>query len=80
MRRRKLGLTVLLGVTLLAGRAWADDLVFLSTQLRPIEEAQKVREVILKGAPAPVTYVTEDPPALPVRSRPSSRAANTPSA
>jgi multiple sugar transport system substrate-binding protein len=67
MRRRKLGLTVLLGVTLLAGRAWADDLVFLSTQLRPIEEAQKVREVILKGAPAPVTYVTEDPPALPVR-------------
>jgi multiple sugar transport system substrate-binding protein len=54
-------------LTWLAGRAWADDLVFLSTQLRPIEEAQKVREVILKGAPAPVTYVTEDPPALPVR-------------
>ena len=52
MGRRKLGLSaVLLGVTLLAGRAWADDLVFLSTQLRPIEEAQKVREVILKGAP-----------------------------
>ena len=68
MRRRKLGFSaVLLGVTLLAGRAWADELVFLSTQLRPIEEAQKVREVILKGAPAPVTYVTEDPPALPVR-------------
>ena len=54
-------------MTLLAGRAWADELVFLSTQLRPIEEAQKVREVILKGAPASVTYVTEDPPALPVR-------------
>src|ERR1700757_3623105 len=68
MRRSKLGLsTILLGVTLLTGRAWADDLVFLSTQLRPIEEAQKVREIILKGAPVPVSFVTEDPPALPVR-------------
>ena len=29
--------------------AAAQDLVFLSTQLRPIEEAQKVRDVLLKG-------------------------------
>ena len=35
--------------------------MFLSTQLRPIEEAQKVRDVILKGAPGKVTYVAEEP-------------------
>ncbi len=40
--------------------------MFLSTQLRPIEEAQKVRDVILKGAPK-TTYVTEEPPQLTVR-------------
>jgi multiple sugar transport system substrate-binding protein len=43
------------------------DIVFLSTQLRPIEEAQKVRDVILKGFPGKVTYVTEQPPQLTVR-------------
>ncbi len=43
------------------------DVVFLSTQLRPIEEAQKVREVILKGFPGKVTYVTEQPAQLTVR-------------
>ena len=36
--------------------------MFLSTQLRPIEEAQKVRDVLLKGAPK-ATYVTEEPAA-----------------
>ncbi|MCW3475348.1 ABC transporter substrate-binding protein [Limobrevibacterium gyesilva] len=59
----------LLGATLLLAppRAHAEDMVFVSTQMRPIEEAQKVRDTILKDAPAPVAYVTEDPPALPVR-------------
>ena len=36
------------------------DVVFLSNQLRPIEEAQKVREVILKGGPAKVDYVVDE--------------------
>jgi multiple sugar transport system substrate-binding protein len=44
----------------------AQDVVFLSTQLRPIEEAQKVRDVLLKGAPK-TAYVTEEPAQLTVR-------------
>jgi multiple sugar transport system substrate-binding protein len=47
--------------------ARADDLVFLSTQLRPVEEAQRVREIILKNFPGHVQYVTEFPANLPVR-------------
>jgi multiple sugar transport system substrate-binding protein len=54
------------GTLLAAPQARAQDVIFLSTQLRPIEEAQKVREVILKGAPK-TTYVTEEPPQLTVR-------------
>jgi len=46
--------------------ARAQDVVFLSTQLRPIEEAQKVRDVLLKGAPR-TTYVTEEPAQLTMR-------------
>jgi multiple sugar transport system substrate-binding protein len=45
----------------------ADATVFLSTQMRPIEEAQKVREVILKAFPGKVEYVTEQPAQLPTR-------------
>src|SRR5215467_2867066 len=45
--------------SLLAGSAGAET-VFLSTQLRPIEEAQKVREVILKDFKGPVQFVPED--------------------
>jgi multiple sugar transport system substrate-binding protein len=56
-------------VALLApSAARAQDVVFLSTQLRPIEEAQKVREVLLKGAPK-TTYVTEEPAQLTVRTK-----------
>lgn len=54
------------GTLLAAPTARAQDVIFLSTQLRPIEEAQKVRDVILKGAPK-TTYVTEEPPQLTVR-------------
>lgn len=57
----------LLTTPFLARPAWADELVFLSTQMRPIEEAQKVRDVILKGYAGSVTYVTEQPPQLTVR-------------
>lgn len=33
----------------------------VSTQLRPIEEAQKMRNVLLKGATDPVNFIPEDP-------------------
>ena len=32
--------------------AQAQETIFYSTQLRPIEEATKVRDVLLKGSPA----------------------------
>jgi len=51
---------------LAAAGARADDLTFLSTQMRPLEEATKARTLILKGAPMPVTYVPEEPPQLPI--------------
>jgi multiple sugar transport system substrate-binding protein len=54
-------------VSAISTAARADGLVFLSTQLRPIEEAQKVRNVILKDFPHQVDYVTEQPAQLPVR-------------
>ena len=47
--------------------AEAQDTVFLSTQLRPIEEASKVRDVLLKGTSGKVTFVTEEPPQLALR-------------
>ena len=46
--------------------AAAQDVLFLSTQLRPIEEATKMRQAILKGA-GPVTFVVEEPPQFTVR-------------
>jgi multiple sugar transport system substrate-binding protein len=50
-----------------ATEARAQDVVFMSTQLRPLEEAQKVRDVILKGFPGKVTFVTEEPAPLAIR-------------
>lgn len=44
----------------------SQELVFLSTQLRPIEEAQKVRELLLKGAPK-TTFIVDEPSAFDVR-------------
>ena len=44
----------------------AQDVLFLSTQLRPVEEATKMRQAILKGA-GPVTFVVEEPPQFTVR-------------
>jgi multiple sugar transport system substrate-binding protein len=46
--------------------AAAQDVLFLSTQLRPVEEATKMRQAILKGS-APVTFVVEEPPQFTVR-------------
>jgi multiple sugar transport system substrate-binding protein len=54
------GLVVSLGTAALPGSGRA-EMIFLSNQLRPIEEAEKVRQVILKGFPAPVEYVVDEP-------------------
>jgi multiple sugar transport system substrate-binding protein len=55
-------------MTLIAGStcAMAQETIFLSTQLRPVEEATKVRQVILKGGPA-ATYVVDEPAPFTVR-------------
>ena len=47
--------------------AQANQLVFLSTQLRPVEETQKMRNLILKGFSREVDYIPEQPQQLPVR-------------
>src|SRR6476646_8581860 len=54
-------------LTAIADSAQSEHLIFLSTQLRPIEEAQKMRNVILKGFPREVDYITEQPQQFPVR-------------
>jgi multiple sugar transport system substrate-binding protein len=48
--------------------AKARDLVFLSTQLRPVEEAQKVRDVLLSGAPK-TSFIVAEPPSFAARIR-----------
>jgi multiple sugar transport system substrate-binding protein len=67
-----LGLAAACSVT-----ARADELTFLSTQLRPLEEAQKARTQILKGAPLPVAYVPEEPPQLPIHLQADAQGAHT---
>ena len=54
-------------LTAIADAAQTGGLIFLSTQLRPIKEAQKMRNVILKGFPREVDYITEQPQQFPVR-------------
>ena len=54
-------------LTAIADAAQPERLVFLSTQLRPIEEAQKMRNLILKDFPREVDYITEQPQQFPVR-------------
>ena len=54
-------------LTVLAHAAQPKSLIFLSTQLRPIEEAQKMRNLILKGFPREVDYITEQPQQFPLR-------------
>jgi len=53
-------------VAAIAGAAQTRRLIFLSTQLRPIEEAQKMRNVILKDFLRDVDYVPEQPQLFPV--------------
>jgi multiple sugar transport system substrate-binding protein len=54
-------------LTAIADAAQTERLIFLSTQLRPIEEAQKMRNLILKGFPGEVDYITEQPQQFPLR-------------
>jgi multiple sugar transport system substrate-binding protein len=54
-------------LTTIAPSAQTGHLIFLSTQLRPIEEAQKMRNLILKGYRREVDYITEPPHQFPVR-------------
>jgi multiple sugar transport system substrate-binding protein len=67
-RRALMALTAATALVMpLATQATAQqDVVFLSTQLRPIEEAQKVRDILLKGGPK-TNFIVEDPARLNVR-------------
>lgn len=51
---------IVLAFSLLAAGACASEITFLSTQLRPVDEAEKVRNVLLKGAPDTVKFVPEE--------------------
>jgi multiple sugar transport system substrate-binding protein len=54
-------------LTAIADAAPTERLIFLSTQLRPIEEAQKMRNLILKDFPREVDYITAQPQQFSVR-------------
>src|SRR5262249_23235672 len=62
-----LSLCVTALLTVIAQSAQTGRLIFLSTQLRPIEEAQKMRNLILKGYRPEVDYITVQPHQFPVR-------------
>ena len=51
----------------IADAAQNERLIFVSTQLRPIAEAQKMRNLILKDFPRKVDYITEQPQQFPMR-------------
>ncbi len=73
-------LAILSGAIILSftiAEARADELNFLSTQMRPLEEAQKARAQILKGSPVPVAYLPEEPPQLPIHLRADEQGAHT---
>ncbi|RRH98419.1 carbohydrate ABC transporter substrate-binding protein [Mesorhizobium tamadayense] len=54
-----------LALSLAAGGAYAQQVLFWSTQARPVEETQKMRDQVLKGFDGPVDYqVAEDGPWL----------------
>ncbi len=61
---------LIVALTALCGQApisMAQDTVFMSTQLRPVEEATKLRTIILKGAPTVPVVVMEEPPQFALR-------------
>ena len=70
MQRVPAWLCLSLGVGLqvtIADAAQTERLIFLSTQLRPIEEAQKMRNLILRDFSQEVDYITEPPQRFPMR-------------
>jgi multiple sugar transport system substrate-binding protein len=48
-------------LALVVGAAASAQTIMVSTQLRPIEEAEKFRNAIAKGAADPVNFIPEDP-------------------
>ena len=70
--RATVAMVALLG-SLSAARA-QQDTIFYSTQLRPIEEASKVRDVLLKGVSGKVTYIVDEPSAFAVRMKAETQA------
>lgn len=64
MRTKFLSLCCAAAFAVSSAPALAADVVFLSDQLRPIAEAQKVRNHILAGAPDAVDFVPEEGPIL----------------
>ncbi len=52
-------------------------MTFLSTQMRPLEEAQRARTQILNGAPVKTTYVPEELPQLPVHLQADAQGSHT---
>ena len=59
MQRNKVTAVAGLVLALLSGLALAQTNL-VSTQMRPVEEAEKVRSIILKGAPDAVSFIPED--------------------
>lgn len=62
-----LGLSLCAGLLATIADAQTARLIFLSTQLRPVEEAQKMRNLILKDFSQEVDYITELPQRFPMR-------------
>lgn len=61
---RSMASAALLALGAAVAPARAADLTFLSTQMRPVEEAQQMRAQVLKDAPALVSFVPEEPQTL----------------
>ena len=75
-RAEWLALAVLGFGLLTAAAARAADVVFLSTQLRPIDAAQAFRSQVLAGFPGGVDFVTEQSPQLGVHVRAEAQGAS----
>jgi len=62
-----LGISLCAVLAAIAEAAQTERLIFLSTQLRPIEEAQKMRNSVLKDFSQEVDYITDLPQRFPMR-------------
>jgi multiple sugar transport system substrate-binding protein len=69
MQRRTVGAlsATLFALSFIAAARAAEPIVFMSTQLRPIEAAQQMRTVILRDFQGSVDFVPEQPPEMVVR-------------